>query len=291
VARTMAKMGFKNSIVVLYHNDFHKINISNLGVLENNLLFSIFKKLSLTDEVSLDIHKLNDMIYERQRKIRVKEVKDIAENLYKNFFGLNFQIIYPKSVKFIHLFSTMELTYADEEKNELSGLNIKINPDFKYLLQEISYQFTAFSLLEFKSLKSRYSKTIFRLLSQYSGTGVWRINYNSFCGLLGVPLYYNFALVNYRIIKPSVKEISQFIDNLNVRFVKERGDDGKLRVSVIEFKFKPFKAQKNSDKELLALDNAKRYVKRDIIANKAKNRPNDDNHILLDKLTEKMVKL
>lgn len=74
-------------------------------------------------------------------------------------------------------------------------------------------------------------------------------------------------------------------------FVKERGDDGKLRVSVIEFKFKPFKSQKNSDKELLVLDNAKRYVKRDIIANKAKNRPNDDNHILLDKLTEKMVRL
>ena len=291
MARTMVKRAFKNSVVVLYHNDFHKINISNLGALENNLLFSIFKKLSLTDEVSLDIHKLNDMIYERQRKLRVKEVKEVAENLYKNFFGLNFQIIYPKSVKFIHLFSTMELTYADEEKNELSGLNIKINPDFKYLLQEISYQFTAFSLLEFKSLKSRYSKTIFRLLSQYSGTGVWRINYNSFCKLLGVPLYYNFALVNYRIIKPSVKEISQFIDNLKVRFIKERGDDGKLRVSVIEVKFKPFKAQKNGDKELLALDNAKRYIKRDIIANEAKNRPNADNHILLDKLTEKMVKL
>lgn len=287
----MVKRAFKNSVVVLYHNDFHKINISNLGALENNLLFSIFKKLSLTDEVSLDIHKLNDMIYERQRKLRVKEVKEVAENLYKNFFGLNFQIIYPKSVKFIHLFSTMELTYADEEKNELSGLNIKINPDFKYLLQEISYQFTAFSLLEFKSLKSRYSKTIFRLLSQYSGTGVWRINYNSFCELLGVPLYYNFALVNYRIIKPSVKEISQFIDNLKVRFIKERGDDGKLRVSVIEVKFKPFKAQKNGDKELLALDNAKRYIKRDIIANEAKNRPNADNHILLDKLTKKMVKL
>lgn len=230
--------------LVIYHNQFHKINISKLGSLENNLLFDIFKQLSFRDEIDFSLEQLSKMIYASSKIQEYERTQSIVESLHKDFFGLNFKIIYPKRISYIHMFSTMDLNYTDDTHKELVSMSIKVNPDFKYLLQDMSKQFTAFSLLQFKAIRSKYSKTIFRLLSQYSYTGMFRMQYDEFRELLGVPTAYSYREFNCFILKPSIKEISIYIKNIIYKVERER-IDGILKHTYIEFRFDKF--QNNAD--------------------------------------------
>lgn len=225
--------------LVMYHNNFHKINISNLSVLENNLLFDIFKRLSNTDEIIFSINELNCMIYSNGRIAKNCVTKEIVEKLYENFFCLNFKIIYPRMIEYIHMFSTMRLNYVDDTHKELVSMSIKVNPDFKYLLQDIKKQFTAFDLIEFKKLTSKYSKTLFRLITQYSYCGKFAIKFDEFKELLGIPESYEFKLINNRILKPSVIELENIINNLNYKVYREK-IDGKIIHTSIVFLFDKF---------------------------------------------------
>jgi plasmid replication initiation protein len=225
--------------LVIYHNQFHRINISKLGSLENNLLFDIFKQLSFKDEIVFSLDRLSKMIYNNNIIPNSDRTQSIVESLHKDFFGLNFKIIYPKKISYIHMFSTMDLNYTDDTHKELVSMSIKVNPDFKYLLQDLSKQFTAFSLLHFKSIRSKYAKTIFRLLSQFSSTGMFRMAYDEFMELLGVPKTYDYKFINNKILKPSLKEVSQFIDGITYSVERER-IDGKLTHTNITFKFQKF---------------------------------------------------
>lgn len=225
--------------LVMYHNNFHKINISKLGSLENNLLFDIFKQLSFKDEIEFTMDKLSRMICSNNVVQNYERTQKVVENLHKDFFGLNFKLIYPRKISYIHMFSTMDLNYTDDTNTKLVSMSIKVNPDFKYLLQTITKQFTAFSLVHFKSIRSKYSKTLFRMLSQYSSTGIWVISYNEFRELLGVPSEYDFKYVNNKVIKPSVEEVSQFINGITYSVERER-IDGKLVHTNITFKFQKF---------------------------------------------------
>ena len=225
--------------LVIYHNQFHRINISKLGSLENNLLFDIFKQLSFKDEIVFSLDRLSKMIYNNNIIPNSDRTQSIVESLHKDFFGLNFKIIYPRKISYIHMFSTMDLNYADDTHKELVSMSIKVNPDFKYLLQDLSKQFTAFSLLNFKAIRSKYAKTIFRLLSQFSSTGMFRMAYDEFRELLGVPTSYGFKEFSFFILKPSLKELSQFIDGITYSVERER-IDGKLTHTNITFKFQKF---------------------------------------------------
>lgn len=253
--------------LVMYHNNFHKINISKLGVLENNLLFDIFKRLSYTNEMVFTIKELNAMVYSNGRIAKSNVTQGIVEKLYEDFFCLNFKIIYPKKISYIHMFSTMDLNYADDTHKELVSISIKVNPDFKYLLQDIKEQFTAFNLIEFKKLNSKYSKTLFRLMTQYSYTGMLIMPFDEFKTILGVPETYDYKFINMRILKPCVEELSQFIDDITYSVKRER-IDGKLTHTNITFKFQKFQ---NNGEYIERLDNKIRK-QRNVLATLEYNR-------------------
>ena len=236
--------------LVMYHNNFHKMNISKLGSLENNLLFSIFKRLSYTDDIVFTIDDLTRMTHMNNKDNRNIRTQAITENLYKDFFSLNFKIIYPRRISYIHMFSTMSLDYEDDTNQKLVSLTIRVNPDLKYLLQDIKKQFTAFDLIQFKKLNSKYSKTLFRMLTQYSSTGTWRINFKEFKELLGIPETYKFKEINAFVLKPSVEEVSQFINGISYTVEKQR-IDGKLVHTNITFKFQKFQ---NNAEHIESLD-------------------------------------
>lgn len=252
--------------LVMYHNNFHKINISRLGTLENNLLFDIFKQLSFKDEIEFTLDKLSRMICSNNVVQNYERTQKVVENLHKDFFGLNFKIIYPRKISYIHMFSTMDLNYTDDTNTKLVSMSIKVNPDFKYLLKTITKQFTAFSLVHFKSIRSKYSKTLFRMLSQYSSTGILIIGYNEFRELFGVPSEYDFKQLNAFIIKPSVEEVSQFIDGITYSVERQR-IDGKLVHTNITFKFQKFQ---NNAEHIETLDKKIRKGRRILVTYEVK---------------------
>ncbi len=104
------------------------------------------------------------------------------------------------------LFSRFRIN-ADEQYIE-----VKANSDFAYILNELTNEFTQFELQEFTSLKSSYSKTMYRLLKQYKSTGYYTVFVKDFRELLDIPVSYRMRDIDTRVFKPIEKELSQFFE-------------------------------------------------------------------------------
>ena len=107
-----------------------------------------------------------------------------------------------KTIMFV-LFPTFTI---DEKTNTLQ---VRVNPDFKYLLNELTKNFTLFELQEFVELNSKYSKTLYRLLKQFKTTGEYFVNLEELRKLLGCPESYQNKYFMERVIVPAVQELQQ----------------------------------------------------------------------------------
>ncbi|MEJ7147107.1 replication initiation protein, partial [Staphylococcus capitis] len=76
------------------------------------------------------------------------------------------------------------------------------NPDLKFVLNDITRNFTKFELKELTNLKSSYSKTMFRLLKQYKHTGYLKLSMEDFRTRLDVSKSYQMCDITKRVLKP-----------------------------------------------------------------------------------------
>ena len=106
--------------------------------------------------------------------------------------------------------------------------------NFKYILNEITQNFTKFELEEFTNIRSSYAKTAYRLLKQYRKTGYAIFTMNQFRELLCIPKSYQTFNINQKIIKPIEKELYQCFQGLKIKKVKAKGG---RNITHIEFTF------------------------------------------------------
>ena len=229
--------------LVIYHNKFNRINLCSLSALENNLLFSIFKNMRYSDlDFIFDYDEVKGMITDSYNKLTKKDVLNVCDNLRAKFFDLRFDIIMPNCKTLVHLFSMMKL-HTDEADN-LIALEIRLNPDARDIFQNLKREFTSFDLNVFKSFKSKYSKSVFRLLSQYSSVGKYKIDYNEFREYLGVPETYEYFKINQSVISVIKRDLSDYFKNLEIKVIKGK-ENGKTIHKAIEFTFKAYKISSN----------------------------------------------
>ena len=123
----------------------------------------------------------------------------------------------------------------NDKKNDI--LRIKINPDFYEFFLPRS-KFTYFSLMEFVSLKTMYSKRLFILLKQFRTTGYRRISLESFREFMGADdkTYDDYAQLKRRVLLPAVNELVEknYIKGLQIEEIK--GNSGK-KVEGLLFRF------------------------------------------------------
>ena len=123
----------------------------------------------------------------------------------------------------------------NDKKNDI--LRIKINPDFYEFFLPRS-KFTYFSLMEFVSLKTMYSKRLFILLKQFRTTGYRRISVEAFREFMGADdkTYDDFAQLRRRVLLPALNEITDknYIKGLQFKEIKENGSK---KVTSLVFKF------------------------------------------------------
>jgi len=108
---------------------------------------------------------------------------------------------------------------ADEKTNTLT---VRVNPDFKFLLNELTKNFTQFELAEFTELSSKYSKTLYRLLKQYRSTGEYYVGVDELRRLLGCPEGYANKRFMQLIIAPAVKELQKDFPTLSCEAQRAR---------------------------------------------------------------------
>ncbi len=214
--------------IVCYKNELNLIPMRNFNAKEMDLLFSICSQVREkgTDIVEFSFDDLKELSDYKMTATK-HFIKDI-ESVYDKLIQLNFKMgTDTEFTKFV-LFKE----YSVSESKAI--VTVGVNEKFKYILNEITQNFTKFELEEFTNIRSSYAKTAYRLLKQYRKTGYAIFTMNQFRELLCIPESYQTFNINQKIIKPIETELSQYFQGLKIKKVKAKGG---RNITHIEFTF------------------------------------------------------
>ena len=156
-----------------------------------------------------------------------KKIDDFRKTVLTTYY----EFIDENTERYTVVFTHIE----NDKKNDI--LRIKINHDFYEFFLPRS-KFTYFSLMEFVSLKTMYSKRLFILLKQFRTTGYRRISVEAFREFMGADdkTYDDFAQLRRRVLLPALNEITDknYIKGLQFKEIKENGSK---KVTSLVFKF------------------------------------------------------
>ena len=237
--------------IVKYHNNFNSVALKNFNGVEIDLLMAICSKLKNEDinEIKLEFSDLRRMINSKHRG-ELRFIQNL-EQMYKKLLNLSIRIETEDKITNFILFTKYEIL----KKQKI--IIIKINEEFKFLLNKLINNFTRFELNEFISLKSNYSKEIYRRLKQFKHTGIWKIKMNNFRELLNIPEKYRMSEIDKKVLKISMEELNKYFNNFKIIKIKKG-----RKIEFLEFKFVPEKKYnekvESSDRELLFPDETKK---------------------------------
>ena len=243
--------------IVKYHNDLNKLKFYLFGELEQNILMGVFlnARFHNTKEFILNADDIAKFLPQRNpsKQEIFNRVMSLRENLFK--------IDYTHEIKldnglvelsFYNIFSVFTLVYTTENR-EFEYLKIKISDDFSYLIHNLTKFMTQFELEEFLFLSGKYTKALYIHLKQFRTTGVWRVSWDNFKELLGIPSNYRMCDIDLRILKPSVAQLQEPLNlfersrtpfkNLKYTKIKGKGKGRGGAVVAIEFTFDKQTAQ------------------------------------------------
>lgn len=212
--------------VVAYDNRFNSLKLSVLTKLELNILN--FFLYSLKDKEENDvIIPLADI--RKYAKIKRTDNQKLIANL-TNDKGLIFSLgdklsrmqipvsFEEAGIKFNGKFNLFK-GYAVSEDEKYFYLSI--DPDYKFLVNELCERFTMYSLEDYTKVKSQYSGLMFQILSQWNSIGKYEISVEELKEKLGIPDSYRMCDINTRIIKKIEVELAPFFVNLEVEKKKK----------------------------------------------------------------------
>ena len=171
--------------IVKYHNQMNEISFGTFKEKELDLFFSICYKLKEqgTKEVELTFSELKNLIGENKN---LKRLKNNIDSLNKKLAMINHQIeIRPNVFERFVLFTNFTTDYNE------NILTIKVNDKFSYILNNLINKYTKFDLLDFISLKSIYSKNMFKLLKQWESLNKIECSLDEIKEKLNIPKAYS----------------------------------------------------------------------------------------------------
>ena len=198
--------------IVKYHNDLNKLKFYLFGELEQNILMGVFlnARFHNTKEFILNADDIAKFLPQRNpsKQEIFNRVMSLRENLFKidytHEIDLDNGLI---ELSFYNIFSVFTLVYTTENR-EFEYLKIKISDDFSYLIHNLTKFMTQFELEEFLFLNGKYAKALYIHLKQFRTTGIWRVKWDDFKEILGIPSSYKMCDIDKQILKPSVEQLS-----------------------------------------------------------------------------------
>lgn len=234
--------------IVTYHNDFHKVIFPKFSAQEQNLLMGILSKIRDLGSTNTIILYPKDLKKYCTKEYNNKDFTKIINDLGDNFFNANFKIINKIPEKNlsetdrIHLFRRFR-TLQNDITGHMVHLEILVEEEFAYLLNKLISNFTSFELSEFLTLKSKYSKSLYRLLKQFKQTGkcnIYTKEWNKFCEFMGIENSSNMSYIDNRVLNPVIVELSPIFKGLHFKKIKDKSKGGRGGTVVgIEFYFDP----------------------------------------------------
>lgn len=202
--------------IVKYENRLNSIPLRRFNSREMNLFFTIASRIrdKQTNEIHFPFAQLKDLSNYTQHGEQF--VRDLNQTYHK-LLSLNAMQDDGHTITAFVLFTEYEI---DRDKEEV---RISVNPKFKGLFNELK-NWTRFNLEQFASLKSTYSKSVFRLLKQWRTQGNCEFAMADFRRLLDIPKSYKTGDIDRYVLKPAKAELMPIFKGLTVR--KQRGGRG-----------------------------------------------------------------
>ena len=260
--------------MVRYHNDLNKVKLPNFTAQEENLFCGLLLKIKEKPAgrlIQLEPKDFNEM---SRKNLTNKELIEIIDSFREKFFKADFRILLKEGNllkdRRVNLFKEYTATYwllEDDSVDILASLDIIVNPEFEYLINELTKNYTGFELAEFVSLSSGYTKRLYRLLKQFRTTGLLYMEWDEFLSAMDIPKNYLMSDIDKRILKPAIKELTrertlwdiERIPFENLKYEKIKKNNKKTgKVSAIKFTFKKQQQEPKFKKEKISIEEHER---------------------------------
>lgn len=219
--------------IVKYSNQFNAQALRKFTGTDLDLLMAIASRVrdKGTDTVTFDFSELRSLAGLR-KNLTNQELADCIIEVNRRLLALNFELHDEDTTIQFALFQTFKTSVKS------ATLEVSVHPTFRFLLNDLTSQFTRFELRQFTGLKSSYAKETYRRLKQYRSTGVWRVSVSEFRRLLDVPASYRVSHLEQRVLRPIEEELGPLMHLEIERVYRKTGAGrGRRRLTALVFRF------------------------------------------------------
>ena len=206
--------------VVKHHNDLNTVIMRKWTAEEMNFFFAIIAKArdKGTSDLIFDKYQLAELAnYSIQHN---KRFHDTMDSLANNISQLRYIEKTKNSIEYMPLFTRFKVEW-EEDLSDMQA-QVSVSPLFEYILNKLSANFTQYELQEFTSIRSTYAKTAYRLLKQWRTVGRKEFKIDEFKLLMDTPKYYQISDIDRLVIKPILKQLSPYFEDLKVKKIKSK---------------------------------------------------------------------
>lgn len=219
-------------------NEFNTVPLRNFNATELDLLTTMMTQMrdKGLEVIEFDFADLKELS-KYNKETAIKSFADDLDSTYQKLISLNVKIGNDREWTRFVLFTEYTINLDTQR------IKIGTNPKFKHLINDyLELGYTQVELEEFVSLKSSYSKNLYRLLKQYRLTGRAFFNLDYFRMIMDIPESYKYGNIKQQVLNVAMKELKPLFRNLTLKEVKGRGKD-KRKVVKLEFYFAPEKSE------------------------------------------------
>lgn len=219
-------------LAVKYQNELNLIPLKNFNAKQMDLFFALCARMK--DKGLREIRFSFDDLKELSdyKMTATKAFVGDLEKLYKDMINLTYRTEDDDTIRYFVLFTGFVINKTEK------FVEVSVNPDLEYIINGITTEFSRFELSAFTSIRSTYAKTLFRLLMQYRSTGYYVVKIEDFRELLDIPNYYQMGNIDQKVLKPALKELSNYFSDL--KFTKIKAKKGN-KIAKLEFTFSGLK--------------------------------------------------
>ncbi|MGL5703357.1 MAG: replication initiation protein [Cetobacterium sp.] len=198
-----------------HHKDFHRAQFQGLTTTQRNITFALCYKLMNQESnlLEFDVKDIIDLTGYKPLK-KGDNIYKHLEKTYDVLKNVTIKVDKKNGVKKFVLFTIFE-TFEDTGK-----VQIKVNSEYRHLLNQVTAPFTLQNLIEYTELKSNYSQLLYSLLKEWEKKKEHTFSIEDFRNDLGVPTTYDFDTINKRVLKPILKDLPQYFPNLKLEKIK-----------------------------------------------------------------------
>ena len=199
--------------VVKHHNDLNTVIMRKWSSEEMNFFFAIITKVrdEGTRLMKFDTDELRNLA---SKDFHLERWSQTMKSVADKVVDLKYYERTEHSYAVMNLFSYFRV----DEKERI--VEVEVSSKFEYVINKLEAQFTQYELAEFTNIRSTYAKTAYRLLKQWRTVGQKEFKIDEFKTLLDMPVGYKSSEIDRAVVKPILKQLSPYFDNLKVKKIK-----------------------------------------------------------------------